>query len=322
MDVVKFQEELLSRLLTLAYHKNIHEASVDGVSIKFQDNGYDVVHGDNLDNAEAVMLVLGQAGRWDDDFETMFQDKLEQWHVPTFVGEIDTRYVRPLFLFRVAVDYLREQPTPQPLVVQEQPIEGELLGCEEVEKSDEHWASIRKAKTTGVEYTKIEPLLKAGAVTQIVLYPKDSDEKPIVFPDRTAVVDGRVLKQDLTQVTYDRLMFVMADGTTAMFQHHQDCCEDVYIEDIEGDFMDLIGRPLLIAEEASHTPDTDGIELPKDYYGREIWTFYRFAGEKGMVVVRWLGSSNGYYGEEVWCDISHDGKRESALGHDDESSTS
>lgn len=277
---------------------------------------------------EVVMIVLGS--KWDVHLDDAFKLILGRHCVvtPDELWNIRDETHRYLAVFRHAVKTIIENEPidpESPTKVQPPapaPLEGELVDEVEEEKPAKHWEGIRQAKAATVEYTKIEPLLKGGAVTQIVLYPSDTDEKPVVFPDRTAVANGQVLKQDLTQVTYDRLMFVMADGTTAMFQHHQDCCESVYIEDIEGDFMDLIGRPLLIAEEASHTPDCDGKELPTDYYGREIWSFYRFGGERGMVVVRWMGSSNGYYGEDVSCDITKGGNRENALGHDDETPTS
>ena len=29
------------------------------------------------------------------------------------------------------------------------------------------------------------------------------------------------------------------------------------------------------------------------------WTFYRIQTDKGVAVLRWLGTSNGYYGESV-----------------------
>lgn len=100
---------------------------------------------------------------------------------------------------------------------------------------------------------------------------------------------------------HDTMQFTRSDGRKFMFHHHNDCCENVYIESIVGDLADLVGAPLVIAESVTHedeTPaDVDGIHEPVgDSY---TWTFYKFATLKGFVDVRWLGESNGYYSESV-----------------------
>ena len=92
------------------------------------------------------------------------------------------------------------------------------------------------------------------------------------------------------------LLFETANGERFMFAHQQDCCERVDINDIVGDLEDLVGEPLLVAEQVEG-------ETPVDFNEREYesitWTFYKFATRKGYVDVRWLGESNGYYSEGV-----------------------
>ena len=92
------------------------------------------------------------------------------------------------------------------------------------------------------------------------------------------------------------LLFETANGERFMFSHQQDCCERVDINDIVGDLQDLVGEPLLLAEQVEG-------ETPVDFNEREYesvtWTFYKFATRKGYVDVRWLGESNGYYSEGV-----------------------
>jgi hypothetical protein len=77
--------------------------------------------------------------------------------------------------------------------------------------------------------------------------------------------------------------------------HSQDCCESVSIEDVEGDICDLIGSPIVLAEEAPSQDEQPG----RDHGDSFTWTFYRLATEKGFVVIRWYGESNGYYSERV-----------------------
>lgn len=93
----------------------------------------------------------------------------------------------------------------------------------------------------------------------------------------------------------DRITIHTSDGYIYSMYHEQDCCESVYIEDIEGDYADLINLPLVLAEVSTNSDDA-----PESSYDESFtWTFYRLATEKGFVVIRWYGSSNGYYSESV-----------------------
>ena len=93
--------------------------------------------------------------------------------------------------------------------------------------------------------------------------------------------------------------FTSTDGREFLLWHDQNCCELVEIVDIEGDPDDLIGAPIIVAEEVSSDdcPVPDHVKQPTN--SSHTWTFYRFATRKGWVVLRWLGQSNGYYSESV-----------------------
>lgn len=108
----------------------------------------------------------------------------------------------------------------------------------------------------------------------------------------------------LTFITVKRevesLVFTDEQNRQWEFCHHQDCCEDVYIEDICGDLEDLVGSPLVLAEETTNSDAPPKGEYEESY----TWTFYRFATAKGTVTVRWYGSSNGYYSESVDLEVT------------------
>jgi len=110
---------------------------------------------------------------------------------------------------------------------------------------------------------------------------------------------GRVFRS-VEQRGGDELVFVADNGDTFTFFHSQDCCEDVSIESVVGDLSDLVGNPLLVAEEVtSETNPEDAKPETIEYQDSFTWTFYKFATIKGHVDVRWYGSSNGYYSESV-----------------------
>ena len=105
---------------------------------------------------------------------------------------------------------------------------------------------------------------------------------------------GKTFVQVTGAVDSDEMLFETAQGERFLFAHMQDCCETVRINDITGVLEDLVGEPLLIAEEVSGATEPD-----EEHYESYTYTFYKFATRKGYVDVRWLGESNGYYSESV-----------------------
>lgn len=96
----------------------------------------------------------------------------------------------------------------------------------------------------------------------------------------------------------DVIRFECEDGKTYQLYHSQDCCESVVVDDISGDLADLVGAPILLAEEATSEDDPPGYK--HDYQPEsQTWTFYKLRTIKGSVDIRWHGSSNGYYSECV-----------------------
>ena len=105
---------------------------------------------------------------------------------------------------------------------------------------------------------------------------------------------GKTFVQVTGSADSDEMLFETATGERFMFAHQQDCCETVRINDIVGDLQDLVGEPLLVAEEVQGATEPD-----EEHYESYTYTFYKFATRKGYVDVRWLGESNGYYSESV-----------------------
>jgi len=95
----------------------------------------------------------------------------------------------------------------------------------------------------------------------------------------------------------EEIIFTTDKGEKYKLYHTYDCSESVTVEDVIGNLADLVGSPLLMAEEETSNENPEGIN--KEYQESFTWTFYKFATLKGYVTIRWYGESNGYYSESV-----------------------
>lgn len=93
--------------------------------------------------------------------------------------------------------------------------------------------------------------------------------------------------------TEEEIKFYISEREYFLMYHSQDCCEDVRVEDVNGDFDDLVGTPILVAEEREERKEDT------EQYESVTWTFYCIRTIKGSVDIRWCGESNGYYSESV-----------------------
>ena len=91
------------------------------------------------------------------------------------------------------------------------------------------------------------------------------------------------------------ILIHLSNGAIYKQFHEHDCCESVTIDDINGDLNDLVGYPLLQAEESSSDASNSNTDSA-------TWTFYKMATRKGYVTIRWYGTSNGYYSERATFD--------------------
>lgn len=99
----------------------------------------------------------------------------------------------------------------------------------------------------------------------------------------------------VTQNGNNSLTFEVSDDEAYIMYYEPDCCASCNIEDVCGDLEDLVDTPIVRAEQNSN--DEPDLPSPESHPESFTWTFYRIGTNKGTVVVRWYGSSNGYYSE-------------------------
>ena len=93
-------------------------------------------------------------------------------------------------------------------------------------------------------------------------------------------------------VYYDEENFqILTDDCVYALYHEQDCCESVWLTQVDGISDKIIGSRIVIAEEVVDEKDTE--------YGHITWSFYKIGTNKGMIDFRFQGESDGGYSETV-----------------------
>ena len=103
----------------------------------------------------------------------------------------------------------------------------------------------------------------------------------------------------IVQRDNELITFICNDGEEYQMYHRNDCCESVSIDEVYGDYNDLLNIPILDAREETNGqfhPAGFKVDYQPDSF---LWTFYILRTIKGSVTIRWYGTSNGYYSEGV-----------------------
>lgn len=122
---------------------------------------------------------------------------------------------------------------------------------------------------------------------------------------------NEIIKSITGKVGDEELVLKTATGKTIIMYHEVNCFDRVWLEDICGDLKDLIETPILVAEKLDSQHETlsldyfiDGIKSGTVDFAdirnqSQTYSFYTMRTRKGSVTLRWCGSSNGCYSEEV-----------------------
>jgi hypothetical protein len=105
---------------------------------------------------------------------------------------------------------------------------------------------------------------------------------------------GKTLTEVTGSVQSEEIIFTTDTGDKYKMYHRQDCCESVYVETSL-----VICRIWLVIPFSSADESTGKMTSRMVTVNHHTWTFYRLATIRGSVVIRWYGSSNGYYSETV-----------------------
>lgn len=106
-----------------------------------------------------------------------------------------------------------------------------------------------------------------------------------------SILEGLVLNEIGIDDSINQIKFVDDKNNVYIMHHKQDCGENMFIEGIYGNPEDILGSPIIRAEEIINYNEIPLYEDCLDY----TWKLYEIATNKSCISIRWYGELNGYY---------------------------
>ena len=114
----------------------------------------------------------------------------------------------------------------------------------------------------------------------------------LVKPHRSHCDIKDMVGKKITGIYYDEDYFqIRTDDCVYAFYHEQDCCESVWLTQVDGINDKIIGSRIVIAEVVTDEKDTEHSHI--------TWSFYKIGTNKGIIDFRFQGESDGGYSETV-----------------------
>ena len=108
------------------------------------------------------------------------------------------------------------------------------------------------------------------------------------------VIGKKIVLVEGLEVDSEEVIFYLENGDKWKMYHEQDCCENVWLEDINGNVDNILNSEILRFDEKCKKD-----EVSEENDMSRTYTFYTIATIKGYLDLRWHGESNGYYSESV-----------------------
>lgn len=115
---------------------------------------------------------------------------------------------------------------------------------------------------------------------------------------------GKIIRRIITK--NDEEMYFEIGRDEWYYLHHNGDYSNIWLAEIIGDLDDVVGSVIVEAELVKQQTDAgegrpDNITEAERTRSEEsgTWSFYKLRTGTGSVTLRWCGTSNGYYSEEV-----------------------